>query len=336
METFEPHLDLLRQAFGNDVRGCDAELIKTTLAWSRVFRVTLSRQGHSRHESVIVKAVDPHGPSDPFEAERESRVYAAIYPALNIPKLEIHFIGKDEASGWLVIAMQDLGSTHRIPVQPYQWSRAELDSVLRAYARLHTSSPPSLEHAWLVPRHESLLQLDRVPEHVATVQEAGIWGDLPELPDLMAFARESCRKFAHAQLGLLHGDTTPTNAPLPASSSEAATLIDWQDAGVGLPEFDLAYMDLQPFDSARGIPRTELLERYWHFRAGTDVQVPGPEERRARQLHADLVTALWLSAPAARVALDPFPEGTYPHRHWLSLYGIVYNRLRALGREIER
>jgi aminoglycoside phosphotransferase (APT) family kinase protein len=336
VESFEPHLDLLRQAFGNDVQGCHAELIKTTLVWSRVFRVTLSRQGHSRRESVIVKAVNPHGPSNPFEAVRESRFYAAIYPALKIPKLDIHFIGEDEASGWLVIAMQDLGATHRIPAHPYQWSRTELDSVLRAYARLHASAPPSLEHAWLVPRHESLLALDRVPEQVATVQGAGIWGSLPELPDLMAFARESCRKFAHVELGLLHGDTTPTNAALPTSSHEAATLIDWQDAGIGLPEFDLAYLDLQPFDSARGIPRAELLERYWHFRAAAGDQIPGPEERRARQLHADLLTALWLSAAAARVSVHPFPEGTYPHRHWLSQYGIVYNRLRALGREIDQ
>ena len=288
------------------------------------------------HESVIVKAANPRGPTDPFDAERESHFYAALYPALNIPKLEIHYIGKDEPSGWLVIAMQDLGATHRTPVHPYRWSRAEVDSVLRAYAGLHTSARGSFDHAWLVPRHESLLDFDKLPEHVATIQGAGIWGRVPELADLMAFARESCRKFSREELGLLHGDTTPTNAPLPKSSSKAATLIDWQDVGIGLPEFDLAYLDLQPFESARGIPRPELLERYWHFRAEIENGIPSAEERRARQLHADLVTALWLSAAAARVSLHPFPEGTYPHMHWASQYGIVYNRLRALGREIDR
>jgi phosphotransferase family enzyme len=336
MAAFEPHLDLLRQAFGSDVRDYHAELIKTTLVWSRVFRVTLSRRGHSMHRSVIVKGVNPHGPADPTEVERESHFYGSLYSALNIPKLDIHFIGRDELSGWLVIAMQDLGATHRIPAHPYRWTRSELDSVLRAYARLHTSAPLPFDPAWLVPRHERLLEIDKLPEQVATIQAAGIWGSLPELPDLMAYARESCRKFADARLGLLHGDTTPTNAALPTSSTQAATLIDWQDVGIGLSEFDLAYLDLQPFESARGIPRPELLERYWGFRAEIEDGIPVVEERRARQLHADLVTALWLCAAASRVSLHPFPAGTYPHMHWSSQYGIVYNRLRALGREIDR
>jgi hypothetical protein len=103
-----------------------------------------------------------------------------------------------------------------------------------------------------------------------------------------------------------------------------------------MPEFDLAYIDLQPFESGRLIPRSELLDLYWCTRAEIDPDIPAPEERRARQLHADVVMALWLTRPASRVAVHPYPEGTYPHMHWSSQYGIVYNRLRALANEISR
>jgi hypothetical protein len=127
------------------------------------------------------------------------------------------------------------------------------------------------------------------------------------------------------------------NAFLPMNlDSQLATLIDWVDAGIGMPEFDLAYMDLQPFECARLIPRSELLDLYWGYRAQIDSDIPSPEERRERQLHADVVTALWLTATASRVALHPYPEGTYPHMHWASQFGIVYNRLKTLANEISK
>jgi hypothetical protein len=210
-----------------------------------------------------------------------------------------------------------------------------LKSVLRAYAYLHTSKVEDLNYAWLAPRHESLLNFEKIPEQVAIVQHSGIWGDLPELPDLIAYARESCKKYADQKMILLHGDTTPANAILPKESDvEPAILIDWQDVGVGMPEFDLAYIDLQPFESGRLIPRSELLDLYWCSRAETDSDIPCDKEQGARQLHADVVTALWLTGPASRVTLHPFPEGTYPHMHWASQYGIVYNRLKSLMPEI--
>ena len=337
VNIFEPDLDLLRQAFGNDVQDCHAELIKIALGWSRVYRATLTRkgQGRSTRESVVVKTIDPNGPATTLESERELRYYQTIHPELPIAKPETFFLTTDEATGFHIIVMEDLSLTHRFPVHPYQWTRAELHSVLRAYARLHTSSVKSLDYAWLAPRHESLLDFEKIPEQVAVVQRAGIWGELPQLPDLIAFARESCQKYADEKPTLLHGDTTPANAALADDlDSEMAVLIVWQDVGIGMPEFDLAYLDLQPFDSARLIPRPELLSVYWRLRAEIDSDIPTPEERRARQLHADAVTALWLTASASRVALHPYPEGTYPHIHWSSQYSIVYNRLKSLTQEI--
>lgn len=339
MQTFEPNLGLLRQAFGNSIQDCHAELIKIALGWSRVYRVTLTRrgQGHPTRDPVIVKTINPNGPPTSLEAERELRFYQTILPGLCIPKPQVYFLATDPATGFHIIIMQDLSSTHRIPTHPYQWTRDELRSVLRTYAYLHASRVENLDYAWLAPRHENMLDLEKIPEQVAIVQGAGIWKELPELPDLIAFARESCQKYANAKLTLLHGDTTPANAPLPTDlDSQPATLIDWQDVGVGMAEFDLAYLDLQPFDSARLIKRSELLDLYWHFRGGIDSDIPSCEERRARQLHADVVTALWLTQPASRVTLHPYPEGAYPHMHWASQYGTVFNRLKTLAQEINR
>lgn len=336
MQIFEPNLDLLRQAFGNSIQDCHAELIKVALGWSRVYRVTLSQQGRSTRESVIVKTMDPAGPATALEAERELRFYQTIHPELCIPKPEVYFLTTDQETGFHVIVMQDLSRTHHFPTHPYQWSREELGFVLRAYARLHTSRIESLDYAWLAPRHESQLNFEKIPEQVATVQRAGIWGELDELSKLIEYACESCKKYADEKMILLHGDTTPTNSALPQNpDKQSATLIDWQDVGVGMPEFDLAYLDLQPFESARLIPRSELLDLYWRFRSEIDSNIPSIEERRSRQLQADVVTTLWLTAPASRVALHPHPEGTYPHMHWSSQYGIVYNRLKSLCCEID-
>jgi hypothetical protein len=332
---FEPNLDLLRQVFGNDVQDCHAELIKVALGWSRVYRVTLVRQGHSTRESIIIKTIDPGGPATALEAERELRFYQIIHPRLCIPKPEVYFLTTDQATGFHVIVMGDLSPTYHFPTHPYQWGHAELMSVLRTYAKLHTNGIPELHHPWLAPRHESLLDFENIPAQIAVVQHAGIWGTLPEIPDLISYARESCLKYANEKVVLLHGDTTPANAALPLDlNSQFATLIDWQDVGIGMPEFDLAYLDLQPFESARLIPRTDQLSAYWGFRAEHDPEIPSAVERRARQLHADIVSALWLTAPASRVALQPYPHGTYPSLHWASQYGIIYNRMKSLALEI--
>jgi aminoglycoside phosphotransferase (APT) family kinase protein len=167
------------------------------------------------------------------------------------------------------------------------------------------------------------------------VQRAGIWGELPGLSELIDFASKSCERYANENTALLHGDTTPTNAFLPKHlDTGLATLIDWIDVGIGMPEFDLAYMDLQPFESGRCLPRAELLDLYWCSRSQIDSDIPSPEERRARQLHADVVMALWLTGSASRVALHPYPEGTYPQLHWASQFGIVYNRLKTLEQKV--
>jgi Phosphotransferase enzyme family len=338
LQSFEPGLDLLRQALGPQVQDCGAELIKTTLPWSLVYRVTLvNSPGHPMPESVILKATNPGGPADLREAVRELRFYHDIYPNLTIPKPQVHFFGHDEKSGWNLMVMEDLSSTHRIPQHPYQWTAAELRSVLHSYALFHSAAllPPVSDRQWLNPRHETQLEFDAIPAQVEIIQSKGIWGPLPGLTNLIDQARSSCLRFENINICLLHNDTTPTNAPLPLDlESQPATLIDWQDAGIGMAEMDLAYLDLQPFDSARAIPRADLLDMYWQFRAQGGDENPTPGQRAERQLHADLIMALWLIRPGSRVALKPYPPGTYPHMHWNSHFGVIYDRLVELSHEI--
>lgn len=337
MPIFEPDLDLLKQIFGNTVQECHAELIRMVLGWRRVYRVTLSRQGHSTPETIIIKTLGPDGPASVFETERELRFYQTLHSHLTIPKPQVYHLMTDEATGFHVIVMEDLSLTHRLPDYLHQWRRGELKCILRTYAYLHTHVFDLLDYKWLGPRYENQLNFEMIPEQIANVQRAGIWGELPCLADLIAYARVSCKKYVNEKITLLHGDPTPTNAFLPQDlNSQLATLIDWIDVGIGMPEFDLAYMDLQPFESARLILRSELLDLYWCFRAEIDSpKVPSAKERYARQLHADVVTALWLTASASRVALHPYPTGTYPHMHWASQFGIVYNRLKTLAQEIK-
>ncbi|MGZ6317148.1 MAG: phosphotransferase family protein, partial [Anaerolineales bacterium] len=314
-------------------------LIKTTFPWSLVYRVTLQMQGHSMREPIVLKAINPEGPSDPGEGNREYRFYKRISAGLRTGMPHVHAVEVDESNGWYVILLEDLSTTHRIPQHHYQWTRMELRAVLHAYALLHTSSvlPSASDREWLNPRHESQLDLERIPEQVSELHRAGLWGDVPELADLIAYAHGSCQRYEGAEMALLHNDTTPPNAPLPKDlEAEPAALIDWQDAGVGMPEMDLAYIDLQPFESGRGIPREELLSCYWDLRRGITGETPSPSERAKRQLHADLLMTLWLTRAASRVALHPYPAGSYQAAHWGSLFGIVYNRLRELAREIKQ
>jgi phosphotransferase family enzyme len=335
--SFRLSRELLTRALDAPLLAFRAEQIKTTFPWSLVFRVALHVQGHPAPKSVVVKAIDPHGPADPHEGQREFRFYQSIYPGLPQPKPRLHALSVDDDTGWYVIVLEDLSASYRIPQHPYQWSRIEMQAVLRAYAALHSAPvlPSESDRQWLNPRHEIQLDFDMIPEQVATVQRLGIWGDLPGLPDLMAYARESCQKYAELPVSLLHNDTTPTNAPLPRElASQPALLIDWQDAGIGMPEMDLAYIDLQPFRSGRLIPREELLSTYWKMRGCLHGDVPPPGERSLRQIHADLIMALWLTRPAGRVALHPYPEGTYPRMHWDSHFGIIYDRLKELTGEI--
>ena len=63
----------------------------------------------------------------------------------------------------------------------------------------HTSPVENLNYAWLAPRHESLLDFEKIPEQVAVVQRAGFWGAFQELGDLMSYACESCRKYQDEQ-----------------------------------------------------------------------------------------------------------------------------------------
>jgi len=131
--NYEPNLDLFRRVFGSDISDCRAELIKSALGWSCVYRLTLTREGQPLRESVIVKTIDSAAPLDKFQAERELRFYETLHPRLDIPKARVHFLHTDEAAGVHLIILEDLAPRLWIPAHPYQWTAGEIKAILRAY-----------------------------------------------------------------------------------------------------------------------------------------------------------------------------------------------------------
>jgi aminoglycoside phosphotransferase (APT) family kinase protein len=129
---------------------------------------------------------------------------------------------------------------------------------------------------------------------------------------------------------LIHNDVAPQNIGLPYDLSQSALLVDWEMAGWGLPELDLAYMFLLPFRNTQRIDRSRALEVYWHERQALEGACPPPEERCMVQHYADAWWALRQLVLAQRVALTPFPAGSAPQAYWDAMYCVLQERLQQL------
>jgi hypothetical protein len=208
--------------------------------------------------------------------------------------------------------------------------------VLRTYARFHVAGRAALpdDRAWLLPRYEARVRTTDVLAQADELRRWGVWGPLPRLPQLVARTLDGIRRLESHPVTLLHNDVSPANVGLPRDLRGSGVLVDWEMLGWGLPELDLAYMFTQPFRSAEGLDRTRMLDYYWDRRQALEGTIPPPAQRRWRQRHADAVLALWLVPVAHRVAAHPFPAGSAPRRYWRSMFGVLYERLGALCRDL--
>jgi thiamine kinase-like enzyme len=136
--------------------------------------------------------------------------------------------------------------------------------------------------------------------------------------------------FAGEGATLLHNDVYPPNIGLPHDPGGEAVLVDWEMAGWGLAELDLAFMFMQPYRSARQIDRQAALDYYWDRRRRLAGAAPPIEERLARQRHADALWALALLPRAHEVAGSPLAPGSAPADYWDNMFGVLYERLKAL------
>lgn len=333
-----PWLRLLQQVVDPQISACRAELIKTSASPARVYRLHVRyAPGHSGAFSLIAKLIDPEWKDDPAGAAREWRFYRNLFPALHLPRPAVFFSGPDPASGQGVVLLEDVGADHRFPPARHVWTQAEAQCVLRAYAHLHHAGqhclPAPGDRGWMY--RMSLLAASWSGADLAALAHDlarwGLWPPLPRLERLIRRTLDHMPVFAAHPATLLHNDVTPANAALPHNLDAPALLLDWEMAGWGMAELDLAFMFMQPFGSERRLDRQAALDLYWQERYRWDGAPPRAEERQAAQTHADALWALSLIPVAHRMAAQPHPPGSAPALYWRSMHSVVAGRLQNLA-----
>jgi hypothetical protein len=350
---YSPSLSLLRSEVSPSIKRATAELIKRSSTPASVYRLRLessdepSAERRSRAESresnapraLVAKRIEPNWPEDPRGHEREALFYRRLLPELAAPHPRIYFAGAEPGTSFHLIIMEDVANTHRFPRPRDSWSQVEIEQILRAYARLHASGQGRLRNeedlSWLVERHEVRLfeTAGELPRMVEALAVRGIWPEMPAFGALLERTLRDAERLSDLPTTLLHNDVYPPNCGIPATGDGEAVLVDWDMAGSGLPEMDLAFMFLQPYGSHRRLDRRAALAYYWRCRRQIGGKIPSESELWERQRYADALWALWLVPVAFRMAESPFPAGSGPRIYWNSMFRVLGERLQALCHE---
>ena len=337
--VYTPTLDLLRNAISAGIVGFQDRLIKTGAVPTRVHRLHLEYEAQAVGPlSAILKVAAPDWPADPPGPDRERRFYACLLPQLDVAHPRIYYTGVEGETGCRILLLEDLAPTHYCPLPLHAWTPAEMHRLLRAYARLHIAGcdalPPQGERGWM---WRPLLQrrdwtADQILARFQALVEWEIWSPLRAIERLIAETLAQMPHFGASPVTLLHNDVYPPNIALPRKTDDPspAILLDWEMAGWGLAEMDLAFLFMQPYHSTRQVSRPKVLDYYWRQRLRLEGHIPPPDERRARQHHADALWALSLLLRAYDVASQPFPPGSPAAHYWASMFCVVYQRLRDL------
>jgi len=314
-----PTRELLRQVVDPDIDGCTSTVLKSGTNLTRVYRVILTYpEGHPGPSPVILKAIAPEWPDDPNGADREFLFYRRLQPRLDIPRIRVFHAGVDPSSGYRTVVMEDIGDSFRFPPPTHLWTAEEARCMMRTYARLHASGR----------NHFDEIQ-DRSWLYQIALQRRN-WQSEELVLMVDALVGQGLDSFWSAPCTVLHNDVYPPNVALPRDLQQSAILFDWEMAGYGPAELDLAYMFLQPFRSARSIDRAGALEYYWEQRKDLEGHFPSGGHRGAMQTQADAVWALSLVPVAYKVASKPYSSGSAPAAYWTSMIGVLEERLREL------
>lgn len=333
---YEPSLALLRSVVSPDIREASAELIKHSSTPAESYRVQLDSDSSSVPALVLVKRIRDGWPDDPRGHEREVRFYQTILPKLDINHPHIYYAGRDPGTAQHLVIMEDVSDSHRFPPADHRWSQQEIELILKAYARLHQEGqnalPDKQERGWLIDRHEQRL-MDTAPElpHMfAALVSRHIWPESAGFERLLQRTLESARQLSGDPVTVLHNDVYPPNCGIPVTIPGEAVLLDWDMAGWGLAELDLAFMFLQPFGSHCNLDRQAAMDFYWHQRRRLGWTPLHKEQRALRQHYADALWALWLIPVAYRMAESPFPPGSGPRVYWEAMFEVLGQRLFEL------
>lgn len=329
-------LDLVQRTISPRITGFSTQHIQPGASPTRVYRVALEyANGHAGVPAAIVKSIAPQWPDDAHGPDRERRFYTRLSPDFDFHQPHVFHAGIDPETQHRVIVMEDLTLDYVFPPPTHFWTPDEMRCMLRTYARLHVQGqdcvPPPGQRAWLMSRHETRLDAPILGMAEDLVAQ-GVWSPLPNLDRLLDQTRTTAGDLAGYPVTVLHNDVYPPNVGLPHDLRDEAVLIDWEMAGWGLAEMDLAYVFMQPFGAASKIDRRDALRYYWTQREMLEGRLRPFEERLDVQRHADAVLALTLVPVAHRVAAEPFPAGSPPRIYWNSMFGVLNERLHELCR----
>ena len=327
-------LQLLRQAVDPRIDGFEHSLIKTSASPSTVHRVVLTYpQDHPGVRSVILKLVAAVWPNDSGGSCREVRFYNQVLPCLDLEHPKVYYAGLDPDSDFRLILMEDVAASHHFPPPAHRWTPDEAEYTVQAYAQLHVQGqrclPPEAERSWLwrMALHEQDWEPGVLASMVHDLVAKKIWARVSRIDRLIEHTLADLGHFTHYPVTLLHNDVYPPNVALPIDPQGKAILFDWEMAGWGLAELDLAFMFLQPFRSAQYLERSRVLASYWAQRQALEGEQPPFWERQAIQNHADALWALSLIPVAHRVAAKPYPARSAPQIYWESMFGVLHDRL---------
>jgi hypothetical protein len=336
---FSPSLEFLRRVVSPEVSGFKAGKIKTNAGPSAVQRVFLE---YPRKQpgiaTVILKSIGPHWPDDAYVQDREVNFYVDLLPRVGLHRPALYHAGIDEQTGERLIVLEDLSNRYRFPSPAYIWQPAEIRCFLRTYACLHVHGrgclPPANARAWLLTYQQPQWDPEDVLTAIVELVGRNIWEPVSGADRLVAAALAGLNDFPDQPVTLLHNDLYPPNIGLPGDLGENAVLIDWEMGGWGLAEFDLAYLFMQPFQSACRVGRQEVLEAYWSHRQDIEGRIPAAGERTAALWLAEALFALAMVMVAIKVAHHPYPPGSAPHAYWAAMFGVLEQRLRELCRSV--
>jgi hypothetical protein len=278
--------------------------------------------------TAIVKKTRESAPDAGF-VDREAATYSEVLPLLSIRVPQLLETVQD--GGARYVALEDLSGEYRFPPREHHWSADELGCFLPEYARLHVEGIGLARRPWMLHYQSPSWSSESVVLQAEQLSGSGVWGDLSGLEGLADWALDQLAVLAGMDT-VLHLDIHPPNVGLGSREPHRAALIDWDMTGWGAPEFDLAYLDLQPFRSTRAVERDIILDWYWRERLRLNGPVPKAGERQRRQLVADAVFALTLIPVAYRSVVEPYPPGSPPATYWEAMRPVLFRKLQSLLR----
>jgi thiamine kinase-like enzyme len=328
-------LGFVRQIINQRVTRYSLQPVKVGYKPKKTYRMTLHyMEGHPGISSLIVKSSPNCAPNNVSECNREGLAYQILLPKLKIKKPEVFYNGLDQSGQSHLLFLEDLQENHIFPEDNHLWSRNQIKCVLRTYARLHISGEaaiaatgtPNWMFTYLKPEWDPV----EIQAMFQNLVEKGIWSQLPGFSKLVSHTYEALISREFEPLTTLHHDSWPSNIALPMDFQGEGVLVDWEMAGWGIAELDLAYMYIQPYQSARKVDQRSAIEYYWTYREDIEGKTFPRERIFARQRYANAILAISLVVVANQVANNPYPSGSAPHAYWLNMFKLLFRELSRL------